>query len=345
LPPVLITGGAGFFGSLLARRLLDQGQDCVIVDLESPGYAHDRLTAVRGDIRARGFLSRLFETHRFGTVYHCAAMLAHAVRDKTFLWQSNVDGTENVAEAAARHGTRTLVFISSNCLWADNKHRPVLESDAPSPVEIYGRSKWEGEKVLERYRDRMNVVTIRSPTIIDEGRLGLLAILFEFISEGRRVWVVGGGDNRYQFIYAQDLIDACVACAELGRSELFNIGSDNVTTFRETYQYVIDRARSGARIASLPKAPTLAAMRLAHVLGVSPLGPYQYRMIAEDFEFDTSRIKSELQWRPTLSNAEMLWRAYEYYHRNRAEIESRTDVSAHRQAARMGVIRLLKWMS
>jgi nucleoside-diphosphate-sugar epimerase len=345
LPPVLITGGAGFFGSLLARRLLDDGQECVIVDLEDPEHRGPGLTAVKGDIRDRELLARLFEAHRFRTIYHCAAMLAHAVRDKDFLWQSNVEGTENVAEAAARRGADTLVFISSNCLWADNMGRPVLESDTPSPVEIYGRSKWEGEKVLSRYRDRLNVVTIRSPTIIDEGRLGLLAILFEFISEGRRVWVVGGGDNRYQFVYAQDLIDGCIAGAKLGRSELFNIGSDNVTTFRETYQYVIDRAGSGARIASLPKAPTLAAMRLAHGLGVSPLGPYQYRMIAEDFEFDTSHIKTQLQWRPTLSNAEMLWRAYEYYHRNRAEIEGRTGVSAHRQAARMGVIRLLKWMS
>lgn len=186
---------------------------------------------------------------------------------------------------------------------------------------------------------------IRAPTIVDEGRLGLLAILFEFIDEGRKVWVVGGGENRYQFIYAQDLVNACIAAADLGQSDLFNIGSDNVTTFRETYQYVIDRAGASARIASLPKAPTLAAMRLAHALGVSPLGPYQYRMIAEDFEFDTSRIKARLGWRPTLSNSEMLWRAYGYYQRNRRAIAARKDVSAHRQAARMGVIRLLKWVS
>ncbi|MGH7025402.1 MAG: hypothetical protein ACREEB_17685, partial [Caulobacteraceae bacterium] len=147
------------------------------------------------------------------------------------------------------------------------------------------------------------------------------------------------------FIYAGDLIAACLAAENHEGSDLFNIGSDNVTTFRETYQYVIDRAGTSARLASLPKAPTLAAMRLAHVLRLSPLGPYQYRMIAEDFEFDTSRIKQRLGWRPTLTNAEMLWRAYSYFQRNRREIAARTGVSAHRQAARMGVIRLLKWLS
>jgi nucleoside-diphosphate-sugar epimerase len=342
---VLITGGAGFFGSILTKRLLADGVPCVIIDLEDPDFSHPNLTAIKGDIRDAAQVEALFESWRFRTVHHCAAILAHAVKDKDFLWQSNVEGTRNVAESAARHGTDTLVFISSNCLWAENLGRPVREDDVPAPVEIYGRSKWEGEKILEACRDRLNVVSIRCPTIIDEGRLGLLAILFEFISEGRKVWVVGGGRNRYQFIYAQDLADACIAAAASGRSNLFNIGSDNVGTFAETYRYVIDKAGTRARVASLPRTLTLAAMRVAHALGVSPLGPYQYRMIAEDFVFDTRRIKEALQWRPTVSNAEMLWRAYDYYHRHRAEIAARKNVSAHRQAAKMGIIRLLKWVS
>jgi UDP-glucose 4-epimerase len=68
-------------------------------------------------------------------------------------------------------------------------------------------------------------------------------------------------------------------------------------------------------------------------------------MIASDFVFDTTRIKADLGWRPTLANRDMLLRAYLYYQANRAEIVGRTDVSAHRQAAKMGVIRALKWVS
>jgi UDP-glucose 4-epimerase len=343
--PVVVTGGAGFFGSLLTKRLLDDGRRCVVVDLQKPEITHPNLIVIQADIRNGDAVHALFATHRPRQVFHCAAILAHAVKDKAFLWESNVNGTRNVADAAAQNGAQSIVFTSSNCLWAENFHRPVREDDTPAPVEIYGRSKWEGEKILDAYRDRLNVVSIRCPTIIDEGRLGLLAILFEFIAEGRRVWVVGSGRNQYQFIYAQDLVDACIAAASHNRSDLFNIGSDNVTSFRETYEYVIEKARSGARVASLPRTPTLAMMRLAHMLGVSPLGPYQYRMIAEDFVFDTSRIKEQLQWCPTLTNSEMLFRAYDYYHRNRSEIAARTDVSAHRQAAKMGVIRVLKWVS
>ncbi|HMK90698.1 MAG TPA: NAD(P)-dependent oxidoreductase [Methylocystis sp.] len=343
--PVLVTGGAGFFGSLLVKRLLAEGERCVVIDLQPCQTKHERLTAIKGDIRDATLVERLFAQHRFRTVYHCAAILAHAVKDRSFLWQSNVDGTRNVAEAAARRGTRSIVFLSSNCLWAENMGRPVREDDEPAPVEIYGQSKWEGERVLAEYTDRLNVISIRCPTIIDEGRLGLLAILFEFISEGRKVWVVGGGRNRYQFIYAQDLIAACIAAAEYPGSEVFNIGSDNVETFCDVYGSVIRRAGTRATVASLPRRPTLFAMRLAYALGLSPLGPYQYRMIAEDFVFDTTKIKGALQWRPTLSNSDMLWLAYRFFHENRAAIAARRDVSAHNRAADMGVIRLLKWVS
>ena len=68
-------------------------------------------------------------------------------------------------------------------------------------------------------------------------------------------------------------------------------------------------------------------------------------MIAESFIFDTSKIKEKLNWTPTLTNEEMLYKAYEYYHKNLDEIKNRTKVSAHKQPAKMGIIRLLKWLS
>ena len=114
---------------------------------------------------------------------------------------------------------------------------------------------------------------------------------------------------------------------------------------RETYEHVIAEAGSRSKVASLPQGPSILAMKAAHLLRISPLGPYHYRMIASDFMFDTSAIKSTLNWRPTLSNHEMLLRAFRYYQANKAEIYSRDLVSAHRKPADMGVIRLVKWVS
>jgi nucleoside-diphosphate-sugar epimerase len=341
---VLVTGGAGFFGGLLKNRLLKDGIPTVSLDLEPDDFHHPQLTTVQGDICDRDLVAKLFEKRRFESVYHCAAMLAHAVKDKSRLWTANVEGTHILAENARRFGTKNFVFTSSNCLWGHGFGRPVREDDPPSPVEIYGRSKAAAEKILGIFDD-LNIAIIRCPTIIDEGRLGLLTILFDFIREGRKVWVIGGGNNRYQFIYAQDLIEACLRAAQTGASGIFHIGSDHVPTMREAYECVIDQAGSGARIASLPRVPTLMAMRVAYWLGLSPLGPYQYKMIAEDFIFATDKIKAALGWRPTLTNQEMLARAYRYYNANFDEILARQQVSAHRQAAKMGIIRLLKWLS
>jgi nucleoside-diphosphate-sugar epimerase len=238
-----------------------------------------------------------------------------------------------------------LVFISTNCLWASNLGHEVQEHETPNPVELYGRSKLAAEQVLQEYAAALQVVTIRCPTIIDSGRLGLLAILFEFIQDGKKVWVVGDGGNRYQFIYAQDLATACLQTLDYGASDLFHIGSENVVSLRRVYEAVIEAAGTKARVAQLPKGPTIAAMKLAHKLGISPLGPYHYRMIAEDFIFDTTRIRERLGWRPTVTNEQMMIEAFRYYATQRKEIHARKDVSAHSKPAEMGIIRLLKWIS
>ncbi len=342
---ILLTGGAGFFGDIVKKELVDNGFRVISIDLEKDCFVHENFTAIQGDIRDLKLMEKIALEHSFDAIFHVAAILAHAVKDKNFLWTSNIDGTRNVAEVAKRFKIPKVVFTSSNCLWGESFDRPVTEDDAPRPVEVYGQSKWEGEKILQEYKDSFNSVIFRCPTIIDAGRLGLLAILFEFIDEGRKVWVVGGGKNRYQFIFAQDLANAFVKALDYNNSAVFNIGSDNVPTFAEAYNDVIRKAGTKARVANLPRSITIPAMKFAYALKLSPLGPYQYKMIAESFVFDTSKIKQELGWKPTLANEEMLYRAYRYYHDNLNDIKHRTDVSAHKQAAKMGILRLLKWIS
>jgi nucleoside-diphosphate-sugar epimerase len=343
----LVSGGSGFFGGVLKRRLLAEGVRVVSIDLEPDEDSAAGLISVQADLRDAAAMRHIFQDHRFDAIFHVAAQLAHGSRiDEKLLWTSNVDATRLLANLAAEHGVRPFVFLSTNCLWARDLRHPVSEeTDVPAPVEIYGRSKLAAEQVLAEFRDRLNVVILRSPTIIESGRLGLLAILFEFIDDNKTVWVVGDGSNRYQFIYAEDLATACILAAGFGKSDLFHIGSDDVKTLREVYDAVIRKAGSKSRVRGLPKGPTIAAMKLAYRLKMSPLGPYHYKMIAESFLFDTTRIKSRLGWRPTLTNEEMLLRAYQYYRDHRREIAERKDVSAHRKQAEMGIIRLVKWLS
>lgn len=343
---ILITGGAGFFGGVLKRKLLASGYRCVSFDLVQDEDRHGNLVSIKGDLRDKALVEEVFSKHQFSAVQHCAAMLAHGLKvDAKEVWNCNVEATRNVAEACTRHQVKNLVFTSTNCLWASNLGHAIAEDEPPAPVEAYGRAKLESEKVLQSYSGDLNVVIIRCPTIIESGRLGLLAILFEFIDDHKTVWLVGAGANRYQFIYADDLARACMQSMALDRSETFHIGSDRVESLREVFEAVIREAGSKSKVRSLPKGPAIFTMKLAHHLHISPLGPYHYKMIAEDFIFDTAKIKRELGWKPTLRNSEMLVRAYRYYSDHRQEIEKRGDVSAHSKPAAMGVIRLLKWIS
>jgi UDP-glucose 4-epimerase len=341
---ILVTGGAGFFGGVLKRTLLSEGKRCISVDICPDDDKHPNLVKRQVDIRNAAELDKVLASEPIDGVVHCAAVLAHGSKKSDDVESCSIDGTRNVAAAMVKHGIRQLVFTSSNCLWGVGRREPIGEDAAPQPVEIYGRAKLAAEQIIREY-PQLNSVIIRCPTIIDSGRLGLLAILFEFIDEGRRVWTVGGGKNRYQFICGQDLAAACGLALEYPGSETFHIGSDDVKSLAHVYEYVIKKARSKSSVRALPRGASVAGMKLAYQLGISPLGPYHYKMIAEDFIFDTSKIKRLLKWRPTRTNEEMLWDAYRYYSENRREIENRQNVSDHRRAADMGVIRLLKWVS
>ena len=157
--------------------------------------------------------------------------------------------------------------------------------------------------------------------------------------------MVGDGNNKYQFIYAKDLAIACIKSLDYNKSSIFNIGSDNVKSFNEVYNYIISKASSKSKLVHLPKKPLELCMKFCYLIGISPLGPYQYKMISSNFIFDTSKIKNELDFKPTLTNEEMLLKAYDYYSKNRKEIESRNNVSAHKKVASMGIIKLVKFFS
>ena len=340
----LVTGSAGFFGGVLSDHLVAEGWTVAGMDV-LPDTPREGYTPYRADIRDAAAVQAALDEFKPDAVFHCAAVLAHDRQNRANLWSSNVDGTAVLAEAAERAHVGSFVFISSNCLWGTDFGRPITEEDAPAPVELYGRSKLAAEQRLLALSGHVRAKVIRCPTIVAAGRLGLLTILFEFIAEGRRVWMVGDGGNRYQFIAAEDLAHACVLLALSDATGVFHVGSEKVPTIREMYGDVIRRAGTRARVAELPKRPAVTALRLLSGLGLSPLGPYHYRMIASSFEFDTTKLRQATGWRPTLGNVDILWEAYRFYSANRDRLSEPTNASAHRRPSGMGALKLVKWLS
>lgn len=341
---VLVTGGAGYFGGVLARYLAERDIEVVSLDRLADPDPDPRIVYAIADLRHEDEVRAvLLDQGPFDAIFHCAALMGHENPSPEELWDSNARGTEILADAAIEAGVHKVVYLSSICVFGKPYDHPVTEDEPVCPIEPYGRSKLEGEKILAARADRLDADAIRCPTIVSAGRLGLVAILFEFAREGRRIYLVGDGSNRYSFIYALDLAEACLLAARAPGSHVYNVGSDDVKPLREVYAGVIEEAQSSSRLVRLPEKLAMTALSLLHRIGVSPLGPYHSRLISGTFIFDTTRIKDDLGWRPTRTNEDMLREAYRFYAANEAERSE--ELSAHRQGAKMGILRLVKWLS
>jgi nucleoside-diphosphate-sugar epimerase len=276
-------------------------------------------------------------------VFHNVAQVPLA-KDKKAFWSVNRDGTLKLLEAARDSGVRKLVYTSSSAVFGVPKQNPVTESTAPTPMEDYGQAKYEGEKLcLEFAAKGLDVAVIRPRTILGHGRLGIFQILFEWIREGSNVPVLGGGNNLYQFVHAEDLADACVLAGERPGTSIYNCGAAKFGTMREALEGLAKHAGTGSRVKSLPMGITELGMNIAQALRLSPLGPYHSMMYGRSLYFDIAKAKRELGWQPRYSNDEMLCESYDWYLLHRDEIlRAKHAASPHRSAVKQGILSLVK---
>jgi nucleoside-diphosphate-sugar epimerase len=234
-----------------------------------------------------------------------------------------------------------FIFTSSNSIFLGNKEAYIVHEEIPVPIDDYGKSKLESEKLLID-ASGFDVNILRCPNIIDAGRVGMLSILFELIRRNSTLWVLDGGNIRHQCLYAQDLNSAIFALIKHKGSTLHNIGSDEVQTFSEIYNEIIKHTGSKSRVRSISSIIVIPFIKILSQLGLSPLGPYQFRMLTQNFEFDTSKIKNDLKWFPTKNNSEILIIAYFYFREHYQQIKN--NKSANSSSVKMGILSILKYI-
>jgi len=186
---------------------------------------------------------------------------------------------------------------------------------------------------------------IRPRTIIGSGRLGIFQILHEWISEGRKVYVIGDGSQQHQYLHADDIVDFMLLLTEQRKPGIYNLGTDRFGPLRENLEALIRHAGTRARVVGTPVRVAIGALRLLDVLRLSPLAPWHYLTYHKPFHFDISRAMRELGWRPRYGNVDMLIESYDWFlaHRNEATVD---DVrSTHRKAVKQGVLWALKHLS
>ncbi len=337
-----ISGGAGFLGLHLARRVLADGHEVRTLDVVPLDDA-ELETAVderRGDVRDQEGVRDLV-TGADVVVHAAAALPIQASRAS--IRSVNVDGTQNVLTAAKTAGVRRVVFISSTAVYGVPDKHPIEEGDPLVGVGWYGESKIDAEALC--HAAEVETTIIRPKTFIGPERLGVFEILFDWIREGRRIYILGNGNNRYQLLAVEDLVDAIVRAAAnaAAANAMFNIGATDFGTVREDLGALIAHAGSSSRLQPVPVKPAELALRALELLHLSPLAEWHYKTAHRDSFVDVSRAQRLLGWQPRLSNREALIATYDWYLANRGRAAA-AGVT-HRVPWNQQALRLLKKIS
>jgi nucleoside-diphosphate-sugar epimerase len=338
-----ITGGSGFLGVHLARRLAASGNLVRTLDLEPPDDELDipGVQAVVGDIRDAEKARELCTG--MDVLVHAAAALPIR-RSASEIRSVNVGGAATVVRAAVEAGVSQAIVVSTTAVYGVPETHPITEETPLAPLGAYGESKTEAEEVFRRLGSgRLDIVIVRPKTFLGSGRLGVFEILFDWIREGRRIYVLGNGRNRYQLLAVDDLVEAIVRLA--GRPsvpEVLNLGAKVFGTVEEDLQGLIAHAGSASRIVRVPARPAQAMLRALELARVSPLAEWHYRTADKDSYVDPSAAEAALGWEPRYSNLEALISAYDWYAQHR---ETAGPGLTHRTPWRQQALGLLKRVS
>lgn len=252
MPKSLITGGAGFIGSHVAKHCLQYGHQVVVIDDLSGGFEDHipaGVTFVKGSVTDEQFVHHLFTKHKFDYIYHLAAYaaegLSHFIR--RYNYNTNLIGSINLINEAVKQKVKCFVFTSSIAVYGKGQ-LPMTEEMTPVPEDPYGVSKYAVELDLRAAHEMfgLNYVIFRPHNVYGENQnigdkyRNVIGIFMNQIMQGKQLTVFGDGTQTRAFSYIDDVAIPIAKCVDISASynEVFNIGADKPYTVNELAEVV-----------------------------------------------------------------------------------------------------------
>ena len=319
---VLVTGGTGFTGSHLVKRLLSRGSEVIVVDNQKGHFYHELESLgariVLGSVTDRELMDEVVKG--CDVVYHIAAAFRKINEPKGVYWNVNVNGTRCVLEAVAKHGVRKVVHCGTCGVHGNVTEVPAPETAAIAPADYYQYTKWESERVVHEFVERgLNVTILRPAAIYGPGDPGRWLMLFKRVARGRFL-MFGDGQVVYHPLYIDNLIDAFELAVERDESagRAYLIADERYYTLNELVRAIADVLGVKVAVTRVPFWPLwLAAVACEGVCAPLRIAPPIFRRRVDWFRqnraFDISRAKQELGYRPGVDLHTGLARAARWY--------------------------------
>ncbi len=300
---VLVTGGAGFIGSHLVDRLVQEGNQVIVIDNLSTGkrkQVNKKAQLYKMDIRSKR-IERVFRKERPLIVVHLAAQMnvRLSTEDPVFDAEVNILGTLNLLEHAVKHGVRKVSFASSGgAVYGEQEVFPAAESHRTDPLSPYGISKLAGEKYLAYYTNTTGLrhVVLRfgnvyGPRQEPEGEAGVVAIFSKLMLDGGQPIINGTGKQTRDFVYVDDVVEAIMVTLGEDVQGTFNVGTGQEATVNECYEIIKELTSSSCK----------------DLYGAAKKGE-QFRSV-----LDVMKLREKFDWDPQVSFPEGLKMTVEFF--------------------------------
>jgi len=299
----VVTGGAGFIGSHVVDRLIQDGHHVAVVDDLSTGSRENvnpNATFYQTDIRSDD-LSSIFKKEKPDFVDHHAAQMdvRRSVQEPLFDADVNILGSLNLIENSLRHKVKKIVYISTGgAVYGEPDYLPVDENHPIRPLCQYGISKHTVEHYLYFYGQTygLRYTVLRYPNVYGPrqnpfGEAGVNAIFIGKMLRGEVPTIFGDGEQLRDYVYVSDIVRVNIAALERGDGQIYNIGSGIGTSVNQIYEKL-------QQIIGFPHAPIYAEPRTGEIQKVS---------------LESSKAWNELDWKVQIGLDEGLSRTVDWF--------------------------------
>jgi len=322
---ILVTGGTGFTGTHLVRRLLRKGHEVIVIDNQRGAFFEELQTLgaqiTLGSITDKELVDHLVEGCHI--VHHLAAAFRMVNLPKAVYWDVNVNGTRNLLEASQKHRVRKFIYCSTQGVHGDVNKIPADETAPIIPADYYQYTKYEGEKVAQEFIDcGLNVTVLRPTAIYGPGDLGRWLLLFKRVAPGRFL-MFGNGRTFYHPLNIDNLIDAFELAMQKDEAngQTYLVGDNRYYTLNELVMAVGEALGIEVSIIYLPFWPLWVLASICEI-AFKPLRiePPLFRRRVDWFRqnraFDISKIKRELGYQPQVDLRKGLSITAQWYREN-----------------------------